>query len=48
MIYVSCEAKTLARDLKVLTSTGFKVRQLEAFDMFPQTEKLEWLAVLTS
>ena len=46
-IYVSCEVETLARDLKALTLSGHKVRQVEAFDMFAQTDKLEWLAVLT-
>jgi 23S rRNA (uracil1939-C5)-methyltransferase len=46
-LYVSCEAETLARDLVELTSTGFQVRQVEPFDMFPQTEKMEWVAVLT-
>lgn len=46
-LYVSCEAETLARDLKDLTSTGFQVRQVEPFDMFPHTEKMEWVAVLT-
>jgi 23S rRNA (uracil1939-C5)-methyltransferase len=46
-IYVSCEVETLARDLKALTASGHRVRQIEAFDMFAQTDKLEWLAVLT-
>jgi 23S rRNA (uracil1939-C5)-methyltransferase len=46
-IYVSCDAETLARDLKDLTASGYKVRQIEAFDMFAQTDKLEWIAVLT-
>ena len=48
LIYVSCEVQTLARDLKALTSSGHKVRQIEAFDMFAQTDKLEWLAILTA
>jgi 23S rRNA (uracil1939-C5)-methyltransferase len=47
LIYVSCEAATLARDLKILTTSGHKVRQVEAFDMFAQTDKMEWVAVLT-
>jgi len=47
-VYVSCEVQTLARDLKALTASGHKVRQIEAFDMFAQTDKLEWLAVLTA
>ncbi len=46
-LYVSCAVETLARDLKELTSTGFQVRQVEPFDMFPQTDNMEWLAVLT-
>lgn len=46
LIYVSCEADTLIRDLVELTQSGRKLRQLECFDMFPFTEKLEWIAVL--
>jgi 23S rRNA (uracil1939-C5)-methyltransferase len=46
-IYVSCEIETLTRDLKALAASGYRVRQIEAFDMFAQTDKLEWLAVLT-
>lgn len=47
-VYVSCSVESLARDLKALTAaTGFHVRQVEAFDMFAQTDGLEWLAVLT-
>ncbi|MBP6217565.1 MAG: class I SAM-dependent RNA methyltransferase [Oligoflexales bacterium] len=47
IIYVSCDVKTFARDLKSLTeSSCLKLRQLEAYDMFAQTDKLEWLAIL--
>lgn len=46
-IYVSCEATTMARDLTALMASGHRVRQVEAFDMFAQTDKLEWIAVLT-
>ena len=35
-IYVSCEVETLARDLKELTQSGFALRQIEPFDMFPR------------
>ncbi len=45
-IYVSCEAETLVRDLSELLQNGRRLRQLECFDMFPFTEKLEWLAVV--
>ena len=47
LYYVSCDVNTLARDLKDLSKSGYKVRQIEAFDMFAQTDKLEWLAVMT-
>ena len=48
LIYVSCEVETLARDLAELTGSGvLRLRQLEAFDMFPHTSKMEWIAVLT-
>ena len=46
MIYVSCDINTLVRDLEDLKSTGKKTVQLESFDMFPFTDKMEWLAVL--
>lgn len=46
-VYVSCNVETLARDLLELTRSGFAVRQIEAFDMFAQTDGLEWLVVLT-
>ncbi len=45
-LYVSCEADTMIRDLKELTQGGRRLRQLECFDMFPYTDKLEWIAVL--
>lgn len=45
-IYVSCNIDSLARDLEDITSTGKKLVQLDAFDMFPYTDKMEWLAVL--
>lgn len=47
-IYVSCEVETLARDLTELKHSGFRVRQVEAFDMFAHTDNLEWLVVMTS
>lgn len=46
LIYMSCEVQTLARDLKEIAGTDLPVRQLEAFDMFPFTDKMEWLAIV--
>jgi 23S rRNA (uracil1939-C5)-methyltransferase len=48
LVYVSCDVTTLARDLADLKArTTHQVRQIEAFDMFAQTEDLEWLAVMS-
>ncbi len=46
-IYVSCEVETLARDLVILKEAGYHLRQIESFDMFPFTDKMEWLTVIT-
>ncbi len=40
IIYISCNPKTLARDLKTLTQTH-KVAQAAMFDQFPYTEHVE-------
>ena len=48
LIYLSCEAETFIRDMKDLEFFGIEIRQIEAFDMFPYTEKLEWLSIITS
>jgi len=47
-VYVSCEVASMARDIKILCDlSGFQLRQVEPFDMFPQTDNMEWLAVLS-
>jgi 23S rRNA (uracil1939-C5)-methyltransferase len=44
VIYVSCNASTLARDLTWLPS--LEIRSLDCFDMFPQTAHIETVCVL--
>jgi 23S rRNA (uracil1939-C5)-methyltransferase len=46
IVYLSCDPTTLARDLAVLTASGYTVSELHLIDLFPQTYHLETLAVL--
>jgi 23S rRNA (uracil-5-)-methyltransferase RumA len=42
LVYVSCDAQTLGRDLATLTKRGgLRVERITPFDMFPQTDHLE-------
>jgi tRNA/tmRNA/rRNA uracil-C5-methylase (TrmA/RlmC/RlmD family) len=47
LTYVSCDAASFARDLRVFTDAGWSVSSLRAFDLFPQTEHVELVTVLT-
>jgi tRNA/tmRNA/rRNA uracil-C5-methylase (TrmA/RlmC/RlmD family) len=44
--YVSCDAASFARDLRVLTDAGWSMPSLRALDLFPMTEHVELVAVL--
>jgi len=47
IIYISCNPTTLARDLKVLTSGGYKIEGVHLVDNFPQTYHIESVVKLT-
>jgi 23S rRNA (uracil1939-C5)-methyltransferase len=46
LLYISCEPATLARDLDRLSGEGYVPRQVQSFDMFPQTDQVETVALL--
>jgi 23S rRNA (uracil1939-C5)-methyltransferase len=41
IVYVSCSPPTLARDLSLLTGSGYSIFRAGLFDMFPQTYHIE-------
>lgn len=47
IVYVSCKASTLARDLKFLTQFGrFTVESTTPIDLFPQTSHVESISLI--
>lgn len=47
MIYLSCDPVTLARDLASVLPLGYVVDHVQPYDMFPGTEHVETLVLLT-
>lgn len=47
LAYVACDPASFARDLRVLLDVGWELSSLRAFDLFPMTEHVELVAVLT-
>lgn len=47
IVYISCAPQTQLRDLNYLTSGGYKVANISAFDLFPMTKHVETIVLLT-
>ncbi|MDD5678479.1 MAG: class I SAM-dependent RNA methyltransferase [Kiritimatiellae bacterium] len=46
LLYLSCVPPIMARDLKQLAKSGYRLVRVQPFDMFPQTAHIECLAEL--
>lgn len=47
IVYISCNPDTLVRDLKILTRNGYRVEKCVGVDMFPYTEHVEAVALMS-
>jgi tRNA/tmRNA/rRNA uracil-C5-methylase (TrmA/RlmC/RlmD family) len=46
ILYVACDPVSLARDLKVLMGSGYRLEQIRSYDLFPHTHHFETIASL--
>jgi 23S rRNA (uracil1939-C5)-methyltransferase len=47
VVYISCSVETQARDLKYLHERGYKVRTIQPVDLFPHTEHVESVVLMS-
>ncbi|MEE1064708.1 MAG: 23S rRNA (uracil(1939)-C(5))-methyltransferase RlmD [Acutalibacteraceae bacterium] len=47
VVYVSCNPETQERDLKYLIKNGYKVKKIQPVDMFPHTNHVETVVLLS-
>ena len=47
VVYVSCGPETLIRDLKIFKDFGYEIKNVKCVDMFPKTEHVESVCLLT-
>ena len=47
IIYISCGPESLKRDLNILTKKGYAVKRIQPVDMFPFTEHVETVVLLS-
>lgn len=46
VVMVSCNPATAARDIKYLTDSGYELKEMSAFDLFPRTPHVECVCLI--
>lgn len=47
IIYISCDPSSFARDLNILSEYGYRLKKIEAVDMFPNTHHIECVVLMS-
>src|SRR5699024_5718178 len=47
VVYVSCNPKSFAEDIKELAQFGYRLEQVQPVDLFPQTYHVELVALMS-
>lgn len=47
IVYISCNPSTLARDIKILSEKGYKLRKIELYDMFLLSYHVETVVLMS-
>ena len=47
IVYISCNPDTQRRDIELLIKAGYKLKECRPFDMFPHTDDIENICLLT-
>ena len=47
IVYISCNPETLQRDLHFLVRAGYKVKEIQPVDMFPHTNHVETVVLMS-
>lgn len=47
VVYVSCDPATLARDIKIFSELGYKLKEYTPADLFPRTSHTECVALIS-
>ena len=46
IVYVACDPASLARDVKDFIAAGWRLTQIDGYDLFPMTQHIESICLL--